>query len=98
METIVITLAAVYLILQIRAIIIENIRYKRAKRKHEKLMALGNRIQSLIDRGIELNFHIIELYMKGDISGGNLLKEQADDDVKKIEKLMKEYDDLLLCN
>lgn len=95
MATIALTLAAVYLTLQIRSIIIENIRYRKAKRKHEQLTELGKRIQSLIDRGIELNTHIIELYMKGDVSGGDLIKEQADADVKKIEKLMKEYNDLV---
>lgn len=95
MATILITLASIYFVLQIRNIIIENIRYKRAKRKHEQLTELAGKIQSLIDRGIELNVHIIELYMKGDVDGAELLKEQADADVKKIEKLCKEYDNLV---
>lgn len=92
METIVITLESIYFVLQIRAIIIENIRYRKSKRKHEQLTELSNRIESLIDRGIELNIHILELYAEGDIEGAELLKEQADADVKKIEKLCKEYE------
>lgn len=63
-------------------------RLEKAKKKHAEIIAIHDELKKLCERNEELLFFVIELRLKGDHYGADLIQEDIDKAFEKINKII----------